>query len=97
MFLRVTRQRAKVKIIPSYETASSIGEVFRRWIANIIDRFHLGSFDYLTRVVYPHVVGSDKVKHNSPMAAKMTELARVLNPDGLEEYSRLRGFPPERR
>jgi SAM-dependent methyltransferase len=59
---------------------------------NIEDTFHIGSFDYLTRVVYPLVAGPDKVEHNSPLAARLSGLARALNPAGLEEYSRLRGF-----
>ncbi|HLA38769.1 MAG TPA: class I SAM-dependent methyltransferase [Candidatus Glassbacteria bacterium] len=61
------------------------------------DTFHLGSFDYLTRFVYPHLAGPDKVRHNSPMAAKMTELARAFNPAGLDEYSRVRGLLLEKR
>jgi len=27
------------------------------------DRFHLGAYDYLTRVFYPLVVGSENAKH----------------------------------
>ncbi|MFC1544784.1 class I SAM-dependent methyltransferase [Gemmatimonadota bacterium] len=102
-FEKLSELRAKVGMPPltpnkinfysrMSDLLSHAGKLF-----SIEGSFHLGSFDYLTRVVYPHLAGPDKVEHNSPMAARLTELARVFNSDGLEEYSRLRGFLLVRR
>jgi SAM-dependent methyltransferase len=56
------------------------------------DRFHLGSYDFLTRVLYPLLVGPDNVRHNTSFSERCSELARVFNPDSLEHLSRVRGF-----
>ena len=55
-------------------------------------KFHLGSYDYLTRVLYPLVVGHDQAKHNTNFSEKCVELARAFNADAFEEFSRIRGF-----
>lgn len=57
-----------------------------------IDRFHLGAYDYLTRVVYPQVAGPDNVRHNTVFSERSAELARAFNPDCFEALSRMRGF-----
>ncbi len=54
------------------------------------DEFHLGVYDYLTRVVYPLV--STEVKHNTEFSEKCLQLARQLNPGEFKKFSRLRGF-----
>lgn len=55
-------------------------------------RFHLGAYDYLTRVVYPQVAGPENVRHNTVFSEKSAELARAFNPDCFEPLSRMRGF-----
>ncbi len=57
-----------------------------------VDEFHLGSYDYLTRVVYPLIVGAENAKHNTVFSEKCAQLARSHNPDCMRSFSRMRGF-----
>ncbi len=59
---------------------------------NLEDQFHLGAYDYLTRVMYPLVVGAENAKHNSVFSEKCLQLARANNADCFEKYSRVRGL-----
>jgi SAM-dependent methyltransferase len=59
---------------------------------HVEERFHLGAYDYLTRVVYPLVAGHENVTHNSAFAERCSKLAQQHNPDCLEELSRVRGL-----
>jgi SAM-dependent methyltransferase len=59
--------------------------------------FHLGAYDYLTRVLYPLVVGSDNVVHNSVFSERCAQLARAYNPDDFGQFSRMRGFVLRKR
>jgi len=61
------------------------------------DAFHLGAYDYLTRVMYPHVAGPENVRHNTNMSERCSELARAFNPDCFEPLSRMRGLVLRRR
>lgn len=61
------------------------------------DTFHLGAYDYLTRVMYPLVVGPENAKHNTNMSERCSELARAFNPDCFEPLSRMRGLVLRRR
>ena len=56
------------------------------------NEFHLGSYDYLTRFVYPCIVGSENVQHNTSFHEKFQQLAAAHNPDCLREFSRVRGY-----
>jgi SAM-dependent methyltransferase len=81
-------QPAKINIRSSLnEVMSEVGRHF-----DIEDQFHLGAYDYLTRVLYPTVVGAENVKHNTVFSEKCFELAREFNPDCFEPLSRMRGF-----
>jgi SAM-dependent methyltransferase len=59
---------------------------------SIEERFHLGSYDFLTRVLYPLLVGPDNVRHNTPFSEQCSKLAQAFNPDSFEHLSRIRGF-----
>lgn len=59
--------------------------------------FHLGAYDYLTRVVYPMIVGAENAKHNTQFAEQCMKVARAHNPDCFERFSRMRGFVFERQ
>lgn len=61
------------------------------------DEFHLGMYDYLTRVVYPLIAGPDNVRHNTVFSERCEQLARAFNPDAMRPLSRLRGFVYRRR
>lgn len=54
--------------------------------------FHLGGYDFLTRVVYPSVVGQENVVPNSHFAEKASEIAREFNPDAMKAFSRIQGL-----
>jgi SAM-dependent methyltransferase len=61
------------------------------------ETFHLGAYDYLTRVMYPLVVGPENAKHNTNFSERCSELARAFNPDCFEPLSRMRGLVLRRR
>jgi ubiquinone/menaquinone biosynthesis C-methylase UbiE len=73
---------------------SSIDDLRREWRAefDVEDEFHLGAYDYLTRVVYPYLVGPENARHNSEFSERCSELANAFNPSAFEPYSRMRGF-----
>lgn len=59
--------------------------------------FHLGAYDYLTRVVYPAAVGPENARANTDFSERCERLARALNPDDFAHLSRVRGFVLRRR
>lgn len=80
---------------------------FYSWISDLLptlketftveETFHLGAYDYLTRVVYPLMVGADKAKHNTVFSERCASLARTYNPVAFERFSRVRGFVCRKR
>lgn len=63
----------------------------------LVDTFHLGAYDYLTRVMYPLVAAPEQVTHNTVMSERCVELARAFNPDCFEDLSRMRGLVLRKR
>lgn len=56
------------------------------------DFFHSGNYDYLTRIVYPALVGENEAHGHSDFHTKISTLALKFNPDEFEHLARLRGF-----
>jgi len=56
------------------------------------DTFHLGVYDYLTRLLYPLIAGIDNIQHNTVFSEKCAQLARAYNPDDFAKFSRMRGL-----
>jgi len=54
--------------------------------------FHCGAFDYLTRVIYPILVGAQNATGHSDFHRRIREVASAFNPAAFEHLSRLRGF-----
>ena len=54
--------------------------------------FNTGTFDFLTRVVYPALVGSDKATGPSEFHERIDALARSFDPEPLKFVARLHGF-----
>jgi ubiquinone/menaquinone biosynthesis C-methylase UbiE len=54
--------------------------------------FHLGTYDYLTRVVYPAVISPEPPRHNTEFSERCAALARAYNPPDFQLFSRMRGF-----
>jgi len=59
--------------------------------------FHSGAFDYLTRVVYPLLVGADKATGHADFHRRILPAAKAFNPAAFEPLARLRGFSLARR
>jgi hypothetical protein len=59
---------------------------------NVSERFHTGSFDFLTRVVYPALVGADRAQGHADFHEKILPIAQSFNPSGLEPLARVHGF-----
>ena len=57
-----------------------------------VGNFHLGSYDFLTRVLYPLIVGAEQAKHNTTFSEQCATLARQFNPDAFAGFSRIRGI-----
>lgn len=102
-FDALSAQRAAVGLPPLEPAAinfySSVDDLRGAWEQDfeLEDTFHLGAYDYLTRVVYPHVAGQANVRHNTNFSERASELARAFNPDDFAPLSRMRGFVLRRR
>lgn len=59
---------------------------------SIVDHFHTGTFDFLTRIIYPALVGADKASGPSEFHEKIKEIPRKFNPDAMEPFARLHGW-----
>ncbi|MBL7069132.1 MAG: class I SAM-dependent methyltransferase [Candidatus Omnitrophica bacterium] len=53
---------------------------------------HLGSYDFLTRLAYPLLVGPGNAKHNTVFHEKFMRLASKYNPESFAKFSRIRGY-----
>lgn len=79
-----------------YSSLAELREVLDEWF-ELEEMFHLGAYDYLTRVMYPLVVGPENATHNTNFSERCSELARAFNPDCFEPLSRMRGLVMRRR
>lgn len=97
-FLRLNEIRAKAGL-PKLEPAkinfySSVDDLMPQLEEKLFveKEIHLGNYDYLTRFVYPCLVGNENVKHNTVFHQKAATLTEAYNPDSFKCFSRLRGF-----
>ncbi|TVO72432.1 class I SAM-dependent methyltransferase [Sedimenticola selenatireducens] len=58
----------------------------------IAEDFHTGCFDFLTRVVYPALVGADKATGHSDFHEKIIQIAKNFNGEQFRTLARLTGF-----
>jgi SAM-dependent methyltransferase len=79
-----------------YSSLDELQPVLDEWY-ELEETFHLGAYDYLTRVMYPLVVGAENATHNTNFSERCSELARAFNPDCFEPLSRMRGLVLRRR
>ena len=97
-FENLNQLRAKVELpplvpasinyyTPLAELEAALGDRYQ-----VAARFHLGAYDYLTRVVYPLQVGPENAKHNTNFSERCQQLARAFNPDAFQHLSRIRGL-----
>jgi SAM-dependent methyltransferase len=59
---------------------------------SIQQEIHMGAYDYLTRIVYPYLVGHENIQRNTNYHEKAYSLARAYDPDSFKHLSRMRGF-----
>lgn len=97
-FEELTRVRTRAGLSPLepaainvYAALASLQPTLERHFT-LEDTFHLGAYDFLTRVVYPAVAGEENVRHNSVFSERCVPVARAFNPDCLESLSRIRGL-----
>lgn len=102
-FEELNRLRIKAGIDPLspasinyYSKLDEMREVLEKNF-DTIEVFHTGSFDFLTRVVYPSLVGAANANGHSEFHAKILPLARSYNPDQFRAFARLHGFALVRR
>ena len=58
----------------------------------IADTFHTGLFDFLTRVVYPSLVGPDRATQAGDFHAKIEPIVRAYSGPDLAGFARLHGL-----
>jgi hypothetical protein len=63
----------------------------------IADTFHTGLFDFLTRVVYPSLVGAENAGGAGDFHSKIEPIVRKHEGPDLAQYARLHGFVLVRR
>ena len=63
----------------------------------VVDQCHTGMFDFLTRVVYPALVGADSATGPSDFHARIGAIARGFHPDDFRRLARLHGFVLEKK
>lgn len=59
---------------------------------NVSDSFHTGMYDFLTRVVYPCLVGAKNATQHDDFHGKILPVAETFNPDAFSVMARLHGF-----
>lgn len=57
-----------------------------------VDEFHTGMYDFLTRIVYPCLVGPDRIESVGDFHRRIVPIARLFNPSDMAPLARVRGF-----
>jgi ubiquinone/menaquinone biosynthesis C-methylase UbiE len=97
-FEELNRLRISAGISPLSPAAinyySRIGEMKELLKDNfeLQDEFHTGCFDFLTRVIYPTLVGPENASGHSEFHRKILPVAKCYNPDQFKHLARLNGF-----
>ena len=61
------------------------------------EEMHTGTFDVLTRVAYPLLVGAENATGHSDFHKRILPLAKTLSLEGLKPYARVRGLVLRKR
>ncbi|NJN40030.1 MAG: class I SAM-dependent methyltransferase [Gammaproteobacteria bacterium] len=70
-----------------HELMAGVGNLFE-----IRAEMHTGTFDVLTRVAYPLLVGASNASGHSEFHEKILPLAKALSPEEWKSYARIRGI-----
>ncbi len=79
-----------------YSSLTELQPVIERSF-EIAHEFHTGMYDFLTRIVYPQLVGPDRVSGSDQFHNSIDPVARCFNPDDMKHLARVRGFALIRR
>ena len=82
--------------INHYSYVAQLRPAMDRWF-ECVEEFHTGMFDFLTRVVYPCLVGPEQVDGAGEFHRKIKSAARHFNPGDMRHLARARGFALVRR
>lgn len=75
-----------------YSPYAALLEHIRTELHVLDDSFHTGTFDLLTRVVYPLIAGENAVNPLADFHVKTAVLAEKLSLEALKPFARLRGL-----
>jgi len=102
-FTELSRLREKAglpAIVPAaINYYSALGELWPTIAASFdkVDEFHTGMYDFLTRMVYPQLVGPDRIESVGDFHRSILPIARLFNPSDMSPLARLRGFALAKR
>lgn len=88
---RVGMQQLKPASINYYSPLAEVRDYLDQKFTTAAE-FHTGCFDFLTRIVYPSLVGTENATGHSEFHGKILDVARNFNPDAFAHLARLRGF-----
>ncbi len=74
-----------------YSRLAEFWPAIERWF-DVADEFHTGTFDFLTRILYPRLAGPDNFDDAEEFRRKIEIVARRFNPSALKPLARVRGF-----
>lgn len=102
-FDELNRLRAAAGMEPLKPAAINFYSPLANWLPrfdqafNTTATFNTGCFDFLTRVVYPALVGTSNANGPGEFHQHILPVARAFNNDGLLPFARLRGFVLKRK
>jgi len=82
--------------INHYSYLAELRPVIDRWF-DPGGEFHTGMFDFLTRVIYPCLVGPEQATGAGEFHRKIMPIAQHYNPNEMQHLARARGFALVRR
>lgn len=84
-------EELKPASINFYSTVAELMPDFQRSF-HITECFHTGAFDFLTRIVYPALVGAENAQGYSDFHDRILPIARSFNVADFEPLARVRGW-----
>lgn len=101
-FNRLNEVRQAAGIEPLQPAAINFYSALSSWTDrlarfDVAAEFNSGTFDFLTRVVYPALAGAHNATGPSDFHHRIHQLAQTFDPEPLKSLARLRGFVLVRR
>lgn len=80
----------------NFYSEKSVFETFFPPEIKVLDTFNTGMFDFLTRVIYPALVGPNNATEQGEFHEKIKNVSASYNPSCLEKLARLHGWALEK-